>query len=285
MPIVKLRGLFVASLFVASAPTRRMRKRRCLLAAAIIATGMVPAGAADIRLDPSREGAAGAVLEGRIETGDFEKFRTFIFKENTVELYLASPGGNLAEAMKIGALVRSLRLSTMVPGKTLTNQKRNLAIARRGLKDPRANYMCSSACFLVFVAGIHRSSDDFGPPILGIHRPFVPGTDVKTMSANNPTAVEDRTQQLVDNYLRAMDVPAKYAESMFSVPKKKILWIRNDEFKTDLDGFIPRLKAWVKAKCDLLIGKNEPQVSCERQVQDELALRAYGDLLQKRSQP
>lgn len=245
--------------------------------------GSVPVGAADIRLDPSREGAAGAVLEGKIETGDFHKFETFILKHHTVELYLASPGGNLAEAMKIGLLVRLLKLSTVVPSKTLTNQNRDFAISRRGLKDPSANYMCSSACFFVFVAGIRRYSDDLGPAVLGIHQPFLPGTDVKTLSMNNSTAFENRTRQTVDNYLKAMDVAAKYAENMFSVPRGKILWIRNDEFETDFDGFIPQLKDWVKAKCAPLIGKTEPQGSCEREVQEELALRAYSDLLQKRT--
>ena len=41
-------------------------------------------------------------MEGMIEAGDFEKFRDFILNTgNAVEVYLASPGGDLSEAMKI----------------------------------------------------------------------------------------------------------------------------------------------------------------------------------------
>jgi hypothetical protein len=240
--------------------------------------------AAEIRLGPSSKGSAGAVLEGKLETGDFDKFKAFILKgDNPVELYLASPGGNLTEAMKIGLLVRLLKLSTVVPSKTLTNQSRNLAIARHGLKDPKANYVCSSACFFIFVGGIYRSTDDMAPPILGIHRPFLPGNDVKALSMNNTTAMEDRIRKTVENYLEAMDVPAKYSENMFSVPKGKILWIRDDEFKTDFEGFVPQLKDWVNTKCAPLIARDQTKGSCEEEVRNELALRAYSDTIKKRN--
>jgi len=255
----------------------------CVLAATSV-------GAAEIRVDPSRTATSGAVLEGKIETGDFDKFKTFVLNgNNPAEIYLASPGGNLAEAMKIGLLVRILKLSTVVPSKAMTNQGHYLTASRHNLKDPNSDYMCASACFFIFVAGIHRTSEDLGPAILGIHMPFLSNDDLKKLNLDQATAVEDRIRTTVGNYLKAMDVPSKYAEDMYSVPKGKIQWIRNDEFQADFAGFIPELRDLVVARCrsaevekrgpvpfsDTSMKKNEAQLGCERKLQDELARDAY----------
>jgi hypothetical protein len=255
--------------------------------------------AAEIRVDPSSVGAAGTVLEGKIEAGDFDKFKSFILNgNNPVEIYLASPGGDLAEAIKIGLLVRILKLSTVVPSKALTNQNRYLAATRRNLKDPNADYMCTSACFFIFVGGIHRSSDDFGPAILGIHRPSLSDVELRKLSLDQATAAEDRTRTTIEHFLKLMDVPAKYVEDMNSVPKGKIQWIRNDEFDTDFVGFIPELRDSVKAKCgprsgvekknsenlsDVSTQKDETQLNCEKRFQDELAHEAYDDAIKRQN--
>jgi hypothetical protein len=197
------------------------------------------AGAAEIRADPSGASVKGAVLEGEIEAGDFEKFENFILDgEKTTQIYLASPGGDLNEAMKIGLLVRALKLWTVVPSKALTNQKYDLVAARHNLKDPKANYVCASACFFVFVAGIHRSSDDVGPPILGIHRPSLAKNALSRSNIGQTMVADDRARATVENYLKLMGVPSKYAEEMYSVPKGRIRWIRYDEFQADFSGFI-----------------------------------------------
>jgi hypothetical protein len=201
--------------------------------------GFATAGAAEIRADPSSASVKGAVLEGKIEAGDFEKFKNFILDgEKTTQIYLASPGGDLNEAMKIGLLVRALKLWTVVPSKALTSQNYDLVVARHNLKDPKANYLCASACFFMFVAGVHRSSDDLGPPILGIHRPFLAKSDLSGLDIGQTAAAADRARATVENYLKLMGVPSKYAEDMYSVPKGRIRWIRYDEFQADFSGFI-----------------------------------------------
>jgi hypothetical protein len=244
--------------------------------------GALVAHAAEIRLDPSGAGIARAVLEGRIEPGDFEKFTDFVLKrENAVELYLASPGGNLGEAIKIGMAIRQLNLSTIVPGKVLTNQSLDLAATRHNLKGGKANYLCASACFFIFVAGIHRNADDVGPPILGIHRPSLLDTQSKELGHDQSIAAEQQTRATVENYLRVMEVPAKYAKEMYAAPKNVTQWIRNDEFESDFAGFIPKLRDSVNSKCGLKNQKDPARIDCERKVQDDLALRAYSGILQK----
>jgi len=287
-----------------------------LRAAAIFVACVVGAAvgnAADIRIDPSRPAGREAILEGRIETGDFDKFKNFILdSDHAVELYLASPGGNLAEAMKIGLLVRILKLSTVVPSKTWTNQERETIAVRHNLKDAKADYQCTSACFFIFAAGVHRSSDDGGPAILGIHKPILLPETLKKLSFTQAAAIDDRTRTSVENYLKVMDVPQKYIENMYDVPNRKIRWIRNDEFNADFAGFIPELKDWVAARCDnrgdagkpgekseynaaagrttaarsagdTLVKKSAAQLNCEQKAQDELAHRAYSDAQKRRS--
>jgi hypothetical protein len=237
------------------------------------ALGPAPARAADIRMSPSARDEPTATIEGKLEIGDFEKIKTFLQSNRPIELYLASPGGNLGEAMKIGLMVRSLNLSTIVPSKPLTNQARQVILSQRGVTNSNQDYMCASACFFIFVAGVHRRADDVGAPLLGIHHPFVPGNDLAALKKNSAIDAEGNLENIVSKYLKAMDVPGKYFENMFATPKGKILWIRSNEFEDDFDGFIPRLKQLVENKCQSELGNN--RVVCERNIEDELARRGY----------
>jgi hypothetical protein len=262
-----------------SVPPSWLRLAASLFAFAV---GTAFVNAAEMRADPSH-GSTGVVLEGKIEAGDFERFKSYIFKShNAFEIYLASPGGNLGEAIKIGLLVRRLKLSTVVPSKALTNQSRLLIVARHNLNTPKTDYMCSSACFFIFIAGIHRSADDHGVPILGIHKPSVLSGDLTKNDSEQEAVANNRVRLDIEKYLKAMGVPAKYAENMYSVPFKNARWIRYDEFEADFDGFIPELGQLVKAECnDRSDGSTE--VQCEREIQEQLAVEGYGDALRKQN--
>jgi hypothetical protein len=261
------------------------------------AASCVTVEAAEIRMDPS-DGAVGrAVLEGKIDIGDFEKFRAFLNRNNVIDLYLASPGGSVGEALRIGLLTRLLKLSTIVPSKGITNQEFSVLATRHGLKDVRSNYKCTSACFFIFVAGIHRASDEHGPAILGIHEPYVTEDVRERLGSIQAIVAADETRLAITNYLKFMDVPAKYAEDMYSVPKGMIQWIRSDEFDSDFAGFIPELSSLVDARC---VNSNDPKVTagqsrierapvkkstqetqaqCERKLQDDVALAAHRDVV------
>src|SRR5947209_863697 len=102
-----------------------------ITAIAACGLGVVTVDAAEIRADPYYERGGRVILEGKIETGDFDKLRSFVFEgERGVGLfaiYLASPGGDLAEAMKIGRLVRGLKWATEVPSKWSSSDLREIA--------------------------------------------------------------------------------------------------------------------------------------------------------------
>ena len=246
--------------------------------------------AAELRLDPSVPSGTRIVLEGKIEAGDFDRFQKFILDSGHVtEIYLASPGGQLAEAVKIGILVRLLKLSTIVPSKQLTHYDRTLAVTRHGLKDGK-DYTCASACFFIFVAGTYRSTDDHGPAILGIHSPTLLPTDSPKLAPSQLDAAIDRTRKGIEGYFKVMDVPTKYTDEMNSVPRNRIRWIRNDEFQSDFAGFIPALRPLVKTNCENHSnqdGRNNAKQNdqihveehCEAGMRDELAARALKDAL------
>src|SRR5215469_5282618 len=159
-----------------------------------------PGDAAELRVDPSDPYARTMVFEGKIEAGDFERVTKFIIDSGQIaKIYLASPGGDLAEAVKIGLLVRHLKLATIVPSKQLTQSDRGAALARHGLKDNK-DYLCTSACFFIFIAGIYRSADDHGSPILGIHSPTLIASATAKLGAEQANTAITRARKVIADY-------------------------------------------------------------------------------------
>jgi hypothetical protein len=112
--------------------------------------------------------------------------------------------------------------------------------------------------------------------ILGLHKPLLADLREDRSIAAEKTGQQLRT--MVENYLRAMDVPAKYAAEMYAAPRGMIKWITNDEFESDFAGFIPELRTLVDRKCDFESknAKDPKRIECEGKVQNDLALHAYG---------
>jgi hypothetical protein len=132
--------------------------------------------AADIKNEDG-SGLGKVVLEGTIVSGDYDKLLSFVDANEARSIYLASPGGSVTEAIKIGRLVRALKLETIVPVQVGGDLREKLTEWHK-LTNPKANYMCASACFFVFVAGVKRRDHDLlGDPILGIHRPYLTDSD------------------------------------------------------------------------------------------------------------
>jgi hypothetical protein len=203
----------------------------------------------------SYAGFASIVLEGKIERGDYEKLVELIELMNSdcttkdvscvSGIYLASPGGNLLEALKIGHLVRALSLETHIPSDIPSlHRKKYLSM----LSDPQADFMCASACFFIFVAGISRERDIYDP-ILGIHRPYLSDDELRKLGAKEAMASGAKIRTVVEGYLKEMDVGSKYVDLMFSTPKDEIRFVDDDSFKSDFEGYIPQLEDWLDATC------------------------------------
>jgi len=193
------------------------------------------------------------ILEGKIVAGDYNTVRKFLSVKSTFDkisggVFLASPGGNLQEAVKIGSLIRSLGLSTTAPSGPPTGRRQygESRIRPDDLRDAN-DYLCTSACFLLFVAGIYRDLNWSGR--LGIHRPISLTIDLKKPSESQQLLFDERVHRAVDTYLRAMNVRIKYVDLMFSTPSTDVRWITQDELDEDLRGFIPELKDQAAARC------------------------------------
>ena len=233
-------------------------------------------------------------IVGKIESGDYDKLRKELENGSATSIHIASTGGNVAEAIKIGRLIRALNIKTVIPAKYSKEVRDSLAriiaqlFPRRyyATKNAKDNYMCASACFFIFVSGIEKSFDWSGledEPILGIHRPFMPDSDLKRFNANQAMASAKTLRTLVETYLKEMDVPAKYSDLMFSTPSSQMRWITTSEFRDDFEGFVPSLRDWMNAKCDsrtdieklaqqMLGNKSHVQMTDkERQLSDLLA--------------
>ena len=162
-------------------------------------------------------------------------------------VFLASRGGHVVEAMKIGRLIRELQLSTDAPATPPLGRRvvGSVAIGANDLVD-RREYICTSACFLMYVAGIRRNLSGVGR--LGVHQPVAEAEP--WISEDVINAANKKMRNEINRYLEEMNVPEKYADLMYSVPANSVRWITQDEFDADLKGYVPAIKDIIEAKCN-----------------------------------
>jgi hypothetical protein len=213
------------------------------------------------------------ILEGKIERGDYTKVRDFLgdatnFNKMTGEVFVASQGGNVFEALEIGYLIRRLRLGTDAPSQPPPTERSsgNEIIHPNELTNPR-NYLCTSACFLIFVAGIYREFIWAGR--LGLHHPRL---EYKPIGAteNVLSMADEEMRNKVKSYLEEMNVPDKYLTLMYSTAPNETRLITQAEFNADVKGYVPELRDLLQAKC---LGPNDRD--CIRQTKAQLRDEAW----------
>lgn len=254
-----------------------------LLAAACCICTCTSADAADMKI--SDDPQYNIILEGTIVKGDYDKLRNLIEEicpENSwstlcsSDIYLASPGGSVIEAIKIGRLIRKLRLEVKIPGDASPDLRQRITAALK-LQSPQTNYMCASACFFVAVGAIERNAS-IGNAILGIHRPYMTDVDLKNLGSDQVIASTRQLRGIVETYLKEMGVPARYADLMFSIPKDQVRWITKAEYRADFDGVVPELREWLGARCD-------NRTEAEKRLEDLFEAKvAYGEKLNAEEQ-
>lgn len=203
-----------------------------------------PVGAAGVTLHPDGNLV---VLEGRIERGDLAKVQELARQASPTAMYLASRGGDLAEAMRIGFFVRGRAWETRTAeAESVPAEMRASRASALGVRDPVRNNVCASACFMIFVAGIYREGH-----ALGIHTPQISAADLERLSADQAASKSSDVKTAVGIYLFRMGVPARYLGAMFDVPHDKIRWLTEEEIAADLHGFAPDVRPWVAGQCGL----------------------------------
>jgi len=219
------------------------------------------------------------IVEGGIQPGDYTTVRNFLAKESNFTkmngtVFVASPGGNAVAALQIGYLIRRLRLSTDAPSRPppTTRSSRGEIIHPVDLTNPRS-YQCTSACFLLYVAGVYREFLWAGR--LGIHNTRLEYKPIGTTENDVALATADIRSKLKD-YFEQMNVPNKYLDLMYSTPPNAMRWITQDEFNADLKGYIPEMRTLLDAKCHLNRSENSPETqNCIAQIKAELRSEAW----------
>jgi hypothetical protein len=210
-------------------------------AAAVLALNMVlatAATAADIHPARSIDGSplAGVTIEGMIAPGDFAKLVPLLLDaEGKSVVWLASPGGNLSEALRMGALIRQLALEVRVP------DDRSRPLVR--LRDPDNN-TCASACFFLYAAGVRRQGS-----VLGIHKPSLPADEYFSLGLDGSVTAHRRIQEATADYLDQMGVPARYASMMMAGSPTDMIWLAPEDVAKDLTGIAAGYEAWFQGAC------------------------------------
>lgn len=170
------------------------------------------------------------VLSGEIVIGDFEALLSRILSDEERflaqnKIILASDGGDVAEALKIANLVKSLYSQLSVG--PLTGR-------------------CVSACFFVYAAAAQREAD--GDKLLGINRPFFADADPAAVPAIDASAAEGRGLTQVRSFLQENAVPQYLVDEMFRHPSDDAYWLSADDAK-NLGFKSASFKQFLAAKC------------------------------------
>lgn len=141
-------------------------------------------------------GPVSVLIKGRIEIGDFDRFKNFLVQPGHLKAYanyvwLDSIGGDLNEAMKFASLFEKSSASVVV--------------------GPDGK--CYSACFMMFAGAADRWLYTFGE--LGVHR----------VTVNSPNAdraqrreIERNVSEDLRRYLMLQGIPATLIDQMMDTP-------------------------------------------------------------------
>ena len=195
---------------------------KLLLTLLFLFTAFVPAvgKAADVFLEKFRLHIVGEIRPGdaeRVAQSAIEQFTRN--KKYVAFVFVNSPGGDIAESIRIADLVASM--------------KPTVVVARGGV--------CASSCFLIFLAGYERVAtsvhDDGGMPtpekqvsrfgLVGIHRPYLktPSADLESVTKQGDLMRSFR------NHLASKQVPQHLVDEMMARPSNDIYWLRDRDFE------------------------------------------------------
>jgi hypothetical protein len=171
------------------------------------------------------------ILRGPISKGDYEKVATLL-RTNYLVLRmfsLASPGGDVNEALKIGRLFRKYLITTITPTED--------APVCRGQKY----CSCASACALIWFGGVRRIGS------VGLHRPRINDPMFAGLSPDDASIAYRRALEKIMTYLDEMEVPKSMIELMVATGSGDIRWVQSNP-NGDGDS-PPSIAEWIVASC------------------------------------
>lgn len=175
------------------------------------------------------------VISGEIEPGDYDHLLAKIQNDEKRffagnKILLVSDGGDVAEAMRIGTLIKSIFTEVIV-----------------GTQTGR----CVSACFLIYASAQQRATE--GTHVIGINRPYWvdPSPFMGAAGApapNSQPAIANLLKQVRD-FLQDNEVPPHLIEEMFRHPSDDAYWLSPDD-ENELGYRSKALSRYLAQKCD-----------------------------------
>lgn len=256
----------------------------CLVAQIIFAT---PASSAEFALIESRYGYPIITLDGSIEKGDADQFRSVTRRAillpgiDRLVVSLDSPGGNVGEAIEIGRIVRASLASTMTAITIVWPRSVEPRDYRDGHKYVYADMdeplpklsKCWSACTIIFFSGVSRNvydnqdarTNDISKtayhPTIGVHRPSYPAEEYGQLSPTEAQKAYDIMLQDMSEALAKMGAPDEFIVRSMATPSREIDLIPSDEMERLAPDTEPFFEDWLAAKCgrdtDILADQEE----------------------------
>ena len=181
-------------------------------------------------------------MTGEIAPGDAERLADIFIAVKPIanyypyanSLYLNSPGGDVAEAIRVADLVKTLGLSVA--------------------PVPDGKGACASSCFLIYAAALKRTAGgidtigaegargNLGP--LGVHRPYLRVHD------DGPAGARRQEQVMNDmrSYLVKASVGHSLIDKMMSHASNDIYWLNAEDIRA-LGNFSPGVEEQLISKC------------------------------------
>jgi hypothetical protein len=151
------------------------------------------------------------VFSGEIMPGDGDRLLSRILDDENRflmqnKIMLASDGGDVAEALRIAKLVKSLFTQVVVA--PLTGR-------------------CVSACFFIYAAAARREAD--GERLIGINRPYIADAQLAPASPADAALVENGALTQVRAFLQENAVPVYLVDEMFRHASDDAFWLSADD--------------------------------------------------------
>jgi hypothetical protein len=199
---------------------------------------------------------SGGFLRGPILKGDYDKVATFLKAHHPFvsNFKLASPGGDVGEALKIGRLFRKYLIGTFAPNNEhiegtgmVHDDVPFLSVGSTDLCRGQ-DCICASACALIWMGGVSR----FGN--VGLHRPRIVDPMYRGLMPAEASTAYNRLLGEVGAYLTEMEVPKPIIESMVATSSGDILWVNwlHDGLEQP-----PSVAEWIDASCGSDVNSTE----------------------------
>ena len=178
-------------------------------------------------------------LKGEITPGDYDyllnviwnnPLRFFREREGGISspiIVLASPGGDIQEAVKIARLVKGVYAHAWVG---------------------KATGACASACFFIFASGADRMAT---PGTLGIHRPYVHPRQLASLSPSQAEALQNDLFRQARSYLQELQIPTSIIDTMFQRASSEVYWLSYAELWKQIGCRSPWYEQFLMGRCGL----------------------------------